>query len=506
MQHLYIPITLLFLLSYSVVQSQYSGNPRLQNLASAISLEYTKPVAHQKKEAGMFLLRHLESHRSYSYIWKDSCDARVPFEELSFTNYPTALRAFAHLKDSLPIRPQPVSYSDADTIRSDDMLINIDLAFSQWQTRPWSSTYSEEVFYEYILPYRSVGEPLQDWRKDYLWYFREVPERVGNTRDPVAVMAEVMSYVPRFDYVSSRKEPLPLLGPKQLIFREQGACPDLANLMVFAGRALGVAVTYDFTPHWAASSNRHMWNTVVDRSGTHIPFDSYRFYNPAEHRRLGKAFRFTYSTQPQSLAAQVPFDSIPPGFLRNSHLLDVTSEYQPTASLEYTLPASKSKVAYLNVFNTGSWRVTDWGKAVPGKPGTYSFSNLGTALVYLPSVYHNGGMQWASYPVRIQKDGRTQLLKPSATQRCRPVFSRANEVQTSYEDHNPQEFLEGESYTLYYWEGDWKMHQSTTARNASLAFTEVPIGGLYRLEPKGRPDHWARVFTFDPETYEISWY
>lgn len=37
----------------------------------------------------------------------------------------------------------------------------------------------------------------------------------------------------------------------------------MTNLAIFAMRANGLAVTSDYTPFWADSSNNHAWNAIL---------------------------------------------------------------------------------------------------------------------------------------------------------------------------------------------------------------------------------------------------
>ena len=88
--------------------------------------------------------------------------------------------------------------------------------------------------------------------------------------------------------------------------------------MLFQGRAAGIAVSFELTPHHAASSNRHFWNSIIDHKGDAVPFngpyESPFYYHPENIRRIGKVFRKTYSAQPEAVANFLPPQDIPEGF------------------------------------------------------------------------------------------------------------------------------------------------------------------------------------------------
>lgn len=56
---------------------------------------------------------------------------------------------------------------DAHVITADYLIENIELAFEEWEKRPWNKYVSFDEFCELILPYRIDNEPLENWRSIY---------------------------------------------------------------------------------------------------------------------------------------------------------------------------------------------------------------------------------------------------------------------------------------------------------------------------------------------------
>ncbi|MCC8062159.1 MAG: hypothetical protein LIO68_02815 [Rikenellaceae bacterium] len=54
--------------------------------------------------------------------------------------------------------------SDLKHITAEYLIRNIDAAFDQWRSAPWAKDYTSEEFCEWVLPYRTVSERLEDWR------------------------------------------------------------------------------------------------------------------------------------------------------------------------------------------------------------------------------------------------------------------------------------------------------------------------------------------------------
>lgn len=494
------------LLATSAQSQDPKFNPdTYKQLTSRVMTHYLEQNDEQKIKAAAFLLRHLPYHKSENLLWLDENNNNTNFNELAYASYGDALAAFDTLKSKTKLHPQPVEYADIEALNASFLIDNIDRAYEQWQKNSWSQQYNFQTFLEYILPYRSLTEPLQPWREEYCQFFTSTTSNLADPTDPIEICTNIIEKIEDFEYIMFRKEPLPLLGPRQLLFREQGSCPDFANLIVYAARSLGIATTFDFTPFWAASSSSHMWNTVIDKTGKHVAFDNYEFYKPTFDRRLGKVFRATYPVQPSSLASKIDLKFIPEGFLKNKKLIDVTQEYLETHGFDYTYAQpSISGVGFVYVFNKGNWQPTDWANTSP-EGHHIRFENLGAEIVYLPGLFVDGAHQLAKTPVVLQKSGATTILKASPRSTFSCTLSRENEMITEYKDNNPLQIVDNTTYTLEYWSGNWITIDDVIAQGDSVTFEKIPGNALYRLTSQ---DHleYARIFTIDPKNCKISWY
>ena len=54
--------------------------------------------------------------------------------------------------------------SDIRHVKADYLIRAIDAACDTWQRSSWQSDYDEGLFFNYVLPYRILNEPLSDWR------------------------------------------------------------------------------------------------------------------------------------------------------------------------------------------------------------------------------------------------------------------------------------------------------------------------------------------------------
>jgi len=503
---------MLFVLVIGLLQiSTFSQSKKIETKTDtklAKVLDYFQKKGNKEQyAAASFIVSNISIHYSEDVEWLNKYGKQVDFKVTEYKDIEQATIIFSRLKDSIGMIPRNITVKDSDVIDSKVLINNIEMAFKSWKENPWSKTYDFKTFCEYILPYRSLTEPIQNWRSDYQMTFEKLSLGLTDPSDPVELCSRILDNIKHFDFVLKRFDPKPLLGPNDLLFWREGNCPDLANAAIFANRSLGVATTFDCTPHYAASSNRHYWNTVIDNKGKHIPFNGNQdlpyVYN-AVNKRLGKVFRFTFSAQSNNLPSTIPVNEIPDDLLKSKNILDVTSEYVDVSTINYVFdPKVSSKVSYINVFNRGNWRALDWAK-INNKVSIYK--NMGRDIVYLPGVFVSGKMSLENYPILLDRKGVSTILKPDPLHSFSAKLSRDNEYKNSYTDHNPFLIVKGEKYRLYVWSGNWQLIEEKIASNDNeIFFNKLPKNGLFLMCPI-KPDFYERIFTVNPDTNQITWY
>ncbi|SDW82677.1 hypothetical protein SAMN05444411_102256 [Lutibacter oricola] len=500
-----------FALSQTLQEALLQAGDNKNNLT--VVLEHYKNTGEKVKlEAAVFLIKNMPSHESQKYEWVDYNDTIIPFSEFDYDDFGLAIESYNTLKDSLNIKPKIYKQKDISVISSKLLIENIDLAFNTWKNNTWSQYYNFNTFCEYILPYRSLIEPLEDWRKEYQFLVEPAIYNLEDETDPVEVCTHIINELKGFSFVYGKNPlPAPLLSPQQLLFRRQGSCPELANLVLLASRSMGVAVTFDFTPHYAASSNRHYWNTVIDKQGNHIPFNGNSVGDQTglphtyttNHKRMGKVFRQTYSINKNTLANKLKTQDIPISFLRNKNIIDVTHEYVSTGEINFVDYNSQvDSIAYLNVFNRTKWRIIDWAEKTEA---SFSFKNLGKDIVYLPSFFKNKKQFFSQYPILLDAKGRSHTLKPDFSKVINTTLSRTNEITNAYTENNSSQIEIGEKYMLLYWDGKWKRADISIATKVGVFFKNIPSNALFLMLP-AKPDGFERIFILDPVTKQLKWY
>jgi Transglutaminase-like superfamily len=450
-----------------------------------------------KIKAVNFLIANMPIHASQNYYWADSNNIRLPFNDAAYEGFEKLVQAVENLKGKYgKIHPVPFAYRDVDSVKASMLINNIELAISSvkekaaaFKTQPLF----DKDFYEFILPYRTSIEPLENWRSIYANKFTNLinPKEAVETQ-LLQIGKNIKTWFTNTYAVENRGEPLPRLGAMQLLSRKKGACEDIAGLSVFMARSQGYAASVDFVPAWATSSGVHFLNYL------NVPNNPKQHYDPADNnivdtfpREPAKVLRTTYSIQPNTISAILHNDTslIPMGFMRTQNYTDVTHEYWKTADISTTLFPQKNiqpSPVYLCAWNYLAWRPV-WC-TMQQNSSKATFTNMSKGAIYMPMHYQNQKLSAAGWPV-INDFGGTQTLIPDTLHKRTVII----ENQAKY-----LAFRTGSSYTLFYWVNKWVSVDTKKAESAfaTLQFDNVPADVLLLLVPDYSQGK-ERVFVID---------
>lgn len=512
-KHILIYSFFLFFQAYSYSQASIKSIQKYNQLSKEVLSHFKSDQ--KKKAAAEFLLQAMLNQGSAVPYWIDRNKKEVSMNEFQYDSFENAKTAF----DMFSVRggKQQIRYiRDIDQINAKFLIENIEYSFKVWEESPWFASYSFDDFCEYILPYRNSLEPLEkDWKEKYSVIYKSALHTASDTSDPVEVCSELIKSVEHINFIDKRPYPQPMLSIDQIRFRGSGNCTDIANAVLLLGRSLGLAITYDYTPFHAASSNSHYWNTILDKECNFIPFngngDLPYTYN-ATSKRIGKVLRQTFSAQKNALATIVPSEQIPTSKLRKANIKDVTEQYGATSDISYTFKKSiPNNIAYIAVFNKGEWKPLWW--SMVDKSHKTVFTKMGRNIVYLPSATRDtlinnekhAILQPEKYPILVKNNGDQLVLNPDFKKSFNALISRENEDKFGHKDFNTLELEDGTHYNLYYWSGSWKLFERKKSVNNSLSFNNLPKNALFRITPDDQ-DGFERIFTLDSSTSKIYWY
>ena len=159
----------------------YSGDNRGE-LEKVLAHYSQDPADSLKLQAAIFLIENMPGHYSLTSPLLESYYAKVdtPLLESYYAKVDTIKNIPYSAKKLMQIIPYNYPefrndlqiQEDVKCITADFLIHNIDLAFRQWETLPWTQGLDFETFKEALLPYRVANEPLDYWR-DSIEYFQE---------------------------------------------------------------------------------------------------------------------------------------------------------------------------------------------------------------------------------------------------------------------------------------------------------------------------------------------
>lgn len=115
-----------------------------------------------KYSAAKFLIENMPYHYTQEGKSVESADSAY----LAMADYPLEQR-----EKFLTEKTKDISFTtnkiaiDIRNVKSDYLIKVIDEACELWHEVAWNRDYSTSLFFDYVLPYRLLDEPLSDWRQ-----------------------------------------------------------------------------------------------------------------------------------------------------------------------------------------------------------------------------------------------------------------------------------------------------------------------------------------------------
>ncbi len=448
-----------------------------------------------KLKAAEFLIANMPGQGYGLLAYYDRDGNEIPFDIADYKNYKEAKAAFqAQEKEHGEINYKKKEFlPDLEVITADYLIENIDLAFKAWREKPWAKNLPFVTFCEHVLPYRESNEPINRWRRPWMFRLMDLEKTLENPADPKAVSAaawkDINSWI-TFDeiyYLHPTDQ-----GFDEMTRTRMGRCEDLANLAAYALRSQAVASASDYTPFWADANNNHAWQVILDENGE---------ARETTVSRAAKIYRKTYSIQPANLAFKRRKGEKVPRWLSGKFYKDVTTQYFDTTDVSITLPnkvPDGERFAYICVFNTGKWNPIHWAEIK--SHGSVTFTTMGRNIAYLPAYFVDGEILPAGPPFILSKRGQMRRLLPNRNKVMEVEFTttKPDQVHADTLEVKPSLHVEsGKRYELFVWdEGGWQTLGKTEASGTPVTFSNIPAGALFWLVEE-ESQRLERIFTIE---------
>lgn len=302
---------------------------------------------------------------------------------------------------------------DSRIITSEYLIENIDLAFQEWENRPWNRTLSFDDFCDLILPYRIGNERLSNWRSLYNAYYGNLLDSVYGGNDVLMACKYINDELNRQSYRYSVEWNVPHNRADYLFDTRIGYCREVSDLILYAMRSCGIPVAADFMPYSPDYRYSHEWNVVRDTTGRYIQF-GFDGLNPDrdkvedDGRRKGKVYRYCYALQNEREILH-KHSGWNIGGAEGLYWKDVTSEYFGHNQAVVNVFATGKPLISLSVFSTNGWQII--GEGVYKSKGKALFNNIEPSIIYVPASQNNG-VKPAGYPFMLDSNGHVEEFVP----------------------------------------------------------------------------------------------
>lgn len=314
---------------------------------------------------------------------------------------------------------------DSKVIKSEYLIENINLAFQEWQKRPWNKSLSFDDFCDLILPYRIGNERLSDWRSLYNSYYGSLLDSVYTGSDVLVACKWINDELNRQNYKYSVEWNVPHNRADYLFETRIGYCREVSDLIQYAMRSCGIPVAADFMPYSPDYRYSHEWNVVRDTTGRYIQFgfeglDPVRDKVADDGRRKGKVYRYCYALQNERKILR-KHSGWNIGGDEGLYWKDVTSEYFGHNQAAVNAFAMEKPLIGLSVFSTYGWQII--GEGVYNSSGKAIFDNIEPSIIYVPVSLDNG-VKPAGYPFMLDNDGHVEEFVPDTVNLEKVILKR----------------------------------------------------------------------------------
>ncbi|NPD91636.1 transglutaminase domain-containing protein [Xylanibacter muris] len=337
---------------------------------------------------------------------------------------------------------KPVCVYDVKTLDVRFLAANIDAACRVYDAVPWKEDIDEDMFLNYILPYRISDEPLSPtgWRDSLYHRYHPITDTITDMKRAYYAVYRAVSAEVRVRLLGDMTYLMSVADAGRI---KRGRCLQQCVYIASVMRALGIPAVVDGVSRWANySTTGHSWVALVTRDGTYTVYGDdtiARKHNPINSssfslkykvekdypipldfvKTVPKVWRTEFALKSPSFMDKDAPESVKRMFGYNQSA-DVSEEYGLTGKYNQKMPSS-AECAYLCVYATG----TDWTPVCTARRsfGKCRFTGLQDSVVYIPMTYTGGQLAPIGKPFYLDKGTRHEIT-PNMTRKHKVVLTR----------------------------------------------------------------------------------
>ncbi len=152
--------------------------------------------------------------------------------------------------------------ADRETLTPEFLAEHIEVATLARKTFPWGKDVPDAIFLNDVLPYASLDERRDAWRKTFFERFSKTVEGC-QTAGEAAIKLNTSLY-DDLNVHYSRGRSKACMSPLESIAENKASCSGLSILLVSACRAVGIPARIVGTPVWVDGGGNHTWVEIWD--------------------------------------------------------------------------------------------------------------------------------------------------------------------------------------------------------------------------------------------------
>ena len=167
-------------------------------------------------------------------------------------------------REGLQFLVENMPLQDLQTIKAVFLLDNLAMTYNVMQEVPWAKSIPLDIFLNDVLPYASVNESRDDWRKRLYDICQPLIQHCKTPGEAAMALNQQIFKLLKVKYSTKRR--VPNQGPFETMATGVATCTGLSILLVDACRAVGVPARIVGTPLWSNNSGNHTWVEIWDGS------------------------------------------------------------------------------------------------------------------------------------------------------------------------------------------------------------------------------------------------
>ena len=173
----------------------------------------------------------------------------------------TALeKAPAEQKEGMAFLISYMPERDLKELKADFLLENSAYAYKAREQFSWAKQIPDSIFFNEVLPYVSLNEKRENWRKEFFDRFSKYVVNCSDIFEAIDSINQNVRDEVLVDYSTKRKKPDQ--APFESMEQHLASCPGLSIILPAAFRAVGIPSRVAGTPNWHDERGNHNWTEV----------------------------------------------------------------------------------------------------------------------------------------------------------------------------------------------------------------------------------------------------